>query len=158
MAYSEHQWEEARGFFEAGLSLGKIEERTGISKAALSKKSKSEHWEKGKNASYVEARVLIAEKKETESKQSLNCADEVANDKIILFGYTRKNIKSMMGKIEDFDGPADHKAAQETIDRAGMFLGVVPRNGGPQTAIQVNSGGDDSQASVQIYQLPDNGR
>jgi transcriptional regulator with XRE-family HTH domain len=40
MAYSIEQWQKAQTLFEAGLSLSKIAEKTGIDKSSISKKAK----------------------------------------------------------------------------------------------------------------------
>lgn len=50
MAFKEipaKQWAKAKEYFEAGLSLAKIEEKTGISRGQLSKRSNAEGWQKG---------------------------------------------------------------------------------------------------------------
>lgn len=38
------QWEDAREYFEAGLLLREVSEKTGISIPSLSKRAKSENW------------------------------------------------------------------------------------------------------------------
>lgn len=48
MAYSQDQWLEAKGLFLKGLSLSQIEADTGINKTSISKKAKSEEWDKQK--------------------------------------------------------------------------------------------------------------
>ncbi len=54
MAYSKEQWQKAKGFFEAGKPLAYIALETGISKASISAKSKSDGWEKGKTEQITE--------------------------------------------------------------------------------------------------------
>ena len=46
MAYSKEQWETAKEYFEAGLSLAEINLRTEISRPQISKRAKKEGWEK----------------------------------------------------------------------------------------------------------------
>ena len=41
------EWEKCREYYEAGLTLSKIVEKTGISKTQISKRSNAESWPKG---------------------------------------------------------------------------------------------------------------
>lgn len=49
MAISQDKWDKAKALFEQGLSLSEIELETEINKSSISKKAKSEKWEKSKN-------------------------------------------------------------------------------------------------------------
>ncbi len=51
--FTPQQWERAREYFEAGLSLSKISEKTGIDKGAVSRKANSDGWIKGAKISNV---------------------------------------------------------------------------------------------------------
>ena len=104
MAYSKELWEKARGYYEAGLSLAKIKDKTGIDRSAISKKAKSQQWQQGKNADYIEAKEIIAIKKSTENQQSLICADEVADERtkhIMLFNNATLRNQSLINKVQD---------------------------------------------------------
>ena len=46
MAISKDKWLDAKGLFELGYSLNSIEEKTGINRSSISKKSKKEGWKK----------------------------------------------------------------------------------------------------------------
>lgn len=81
MAYSDTQWEKAMGYYEAGLSLAKIKDKTGIARNTISQRAKKEQWEHGKNSDYIEAKEIIAIKKGTEKEQSIICADEIADER-----------------------------------------------------------------------------
>ena len=59
MAYSQKQWDEVRGWYEIGLTLSEIAERTSIKdRGSISRKAKLEGWVKGKNATVVQAEVV----------------------------------------------------------------------------------------------------
>jgi len=76
LAINKVQWEKAKGYYEAGLSLSEIKEKTGIDRSTISKKAKNQQWKHGANADYIDAKVLIAEKKSTENQQMLNIANQ----------------------------------------------------------------------------------
>lgn len=156
MAYSQEKWDKAKGFFEAGLTLSQIKEKTGIDRSAISRKAKKQQWQQGKNSDYIEAKEIIATKKATESNTSIVCADEVADDNIrrknLIYGLTEKilnNIDNTISEtvtIEDEEGneiekpiSLDSKSAKEyieAIDKASVTLGVNQRHANSQVNIQ----------------------
>ena len=85
MAYSPTQWEKAKGFYEAGMTLSQINERVGISKSKISEKAKREKWEHGKNTEYIEHKQKVIEQKgnilEHSGTIALEIADTIAIDK-----------------------------------------------------------------------------
>lgn len=85
MAYTENQWEKAKGYYEAGMSLSQIKDKTNIARNTISQRAKKEQWEHGKNADYIEAKIKVETKKGTILEQSgaiaLNIADDIAIDK-----------------------------------------------------------------------------
>ena len=85
MAYSPTQWEKAKGFYEAGMTLAQINERVGISKSKISEKAKREKWEHGKNTEYIEHKQKVLEQKgnilEHSGTIALEIADTIAIDK-----------------------------------------------------------------------------
>jgi predicted DNA-binding protein YlxM (UPF0122 family) len=143
MAYSETQWLNARGYFEAGLSLSQIQEKTGIARSSISKKSKSEQWQQGKNLDYIEAKELIVEKKATENQHLLNIADEVAEDKIrhkrLIFGNAEKIANKLNTMIDQVDTPSDMKALAETNDKIAITLKVADRHATTKQDININN-------------------
>jgi len=83
MAYSVEQWERTRAYYEAGThSLQKIQDIIGISKGKISEKAKKEQWERGSKSDYIEAKVIIAERKGNEKGTTLEVLDGIADDKI----------------------------------------------------------------------------
>ena len=85
MAYTESQWEKAKAYYEAGMSLSQIKDKTNIARNTISQRAKKEQWEHGKNADYIEAKIKVETKKGTILEQSgavaLNIADDIAVDK-----------------------------------------------------------------------------
>ena len=72
MAISPELWKKAKFLFELGKPLNFIAEETGITKGSISKKSKSEQWEKGKTKplkddilGFEQENSTLVEKKET---------------------------------------------------------------------------------------------
>ena len=104
MAYNEKQWLDARGYYEAGLSLSQIQEKTGIARSSVSKKAKSEQWKHGENTDYIEAKELIEVKKSTKNQHLLNIADEVAYDNIrrkkLIYGAQEKAVERISELLE----------------------------------------------------------
>lgn len=159
MAHSEAIWSKARGFYEAGLSLAKIKEKTGIARNTISKRAKKEQWEQGRNADYVDATVIIADKKGTEREQSLLCADEVAYDVIrrknLVYGTQEKALQKINEIMDNGTklvkvsiGPrvqelkevgidsGDMKNIVDAVDKASITLGVNERHAKPANVQQ----------------------
>jgi len=164
MAYSPEQWDRAKGYYEAGISLSQIKDKTGIARNTISQRAKREQWEQGKNVDYIEAKEIIAVKKGTvldkREQVSLDCADEIADEKLrrsnLVFGGVEKALKKMTeivesGYVEDKinvgDGmqkfeqrklnTTDMKNALDGYDKASITLGVNQRHANSQ--INVNT-------------------
>lgn len=153
MAHSRELWDKAKGYYEAGLSLAQIKDKTGIDRSAISKKAKNQQWQQGENTDYIEAKELIAVKKSTKNQQSLMCADEIADENIrrknLVYGLAEKilsNIdKSVSQKIKDEEGKEteeeillDSKSAKEyieAVDKASITLGVSQRHANSQVVV-----------------------
>lgn len=85
MAYTESQWEKAKAYYEAGMTLSQIKEKTNIARNTISQRAKREQWEHSKNSEYIEAKIKVECQKGTILEQSgavaLNIADEIAFNK-----------------------------------------------------------------------------
>lgn len=142
MAFSDDQWGRARGYYEAGLSLSKIKEKTGIARNTISQRAKKEQWEQGRNSDYVEAKEIIASKKGTEKEQSIICADEVADEKIRYKRLINDNATKLAGKInklaDSTDDPQDIKHLVDANDKLAITLKVAERHA-PKTEINNNN-------------------
>lgn len=161
MAISKEKWLEVQGFYEAGLSLAKITEKTGVDRSTISKKAKNQQWEKSKNADYIKAKELIVERKSTltvENQQLLNCADIVADDNIrrknLVFGgmellaqnankYVENNkvqntVSTKMGVdvVETEFQSKNYLEMANTYEKLGKSMGVVEDKASVQIANQ----------------------
>lgn len=130
MAYSAEQWERARALFESGqYSLSQIQEKTGIDKSQISRKSKIQQWQQGRNADYIEARVVLAEKKSTENTTTLQVLDDIADEQIRHKRLINGNAEKLAGKIatmaDQTDRPKDIKELAEANMILGKSLGVI---------------------------------
>jgi predicted DNA-binding protein YlxM (UPF0122 family) len=171
MAYSESQWEKAREYFVAGLSLTEISDRIGISKPQISKKSKAELWEKGNEKKHlVSQAVEVAIGKEKLKETALIVHDELVNEQIrrqgLVFGATEKLIKranrmldsnQTIEKVSVGDGvqsfeprelnTTDLKNLSDTIDKASVTLNVNPRH----STQQINVNTQNNQVQVKEF-------
>lgn len=156
MAYTKEQWERAKGYYEAGLSLSKITDKTTIARNTISQRAKREQWEHGKNTDYIEAKEIIAIKKGTISDKkeqvSLMCADEVADENIrykrLIFG----NAEKLAGKItimtDQVDTPNDVRTLVEANDKLAVTLKVADRHSNQN--INVNTQNNLQQNNIAI--------
>lgn len=132
MAYSETQWEKAKGYYEAGLSLSKITEKTTIARNTISQRAKREQWEHGKNADYIEAKELIATKKGTEKEQAVLILDEIADENIrrknLVYGASEKIVqatskmldkgkKQVVVKVKEYSKESGSSESLDVIDQ-----------------------------------------
>lgn len=100
MAYSPEQWERAKAYYEAGThSLSEIQEIIGISKSKISEKAKKERWERGRNSDYIEAKVIIAEKKGNEKRNTLDVLDNIADEAIRHKNLINSNAELLASQI-----------------------------------------------------------
>lgn len=129
MAYAIEQWEKTRAYYEAGLSLSQINEKTGISRSKISERAKKEQWEQGANADIIESTVKNEVKKGTLNGTALKVVNEIIDEKTrhltFLHNATLKNISVMAKKLNEDASISDHKTAQDAIHKAGQTLGVI---------------------------------
>lgn len=132
MAYSNTQWEKAKGYYEAGLSLSSITKKTGIARNTISQKAKREQWEHGANADYIEAKEIIAEKKGTISEQSVLILDEVADERIRYKKLISDNATKLAAKLhamaDQIDKPDELRHLVEANDKLSITLKVNERH------------------------------
>lgn len=112
------EWEKCQEYYEAGLSLSKIVEKTGISKTQISKRSNAEGWAKGTEKEQLIAdavRVQVA--KGTLTEQALAVHNEVvseaANRMEWLNKAALKNVQEAMKA--QCDNQNDYRARADTI-------------------------------------------
>lgn len=144
MAHSKELWDKAKGYYEAGLSLSKIKDKTGIDRTAISKRAKNQQWKQGKNSDYIEAKEVIAIKKSTENQQSINILDEIAEERIANKKLIQANSDKLAGKIllmaDTIDSTSDVKNLVDANDKLSVTMGVNQRHANtPSVAIQNNT-------------------
>ena len=135
MAYTESQWEKAKAYYEAGMSLSQIKDKTNIARNTISQRAKREQWEHSKNSEYIEAKIKVETQKGTILEQSgtvaLNIADDIALDKakaISLFQNSAlKNQKKANELLELTDDMKDLEShARLTKTNKETVLGKEP--------------------------------
>ena len=139
MAYSNEQWERAKAYYEAGLSLSKIKDKTGIARNTISQRAKKEQWEHSANADYIEAKEVIAVKKGTISEQAVLVLDEVADENIrrknLVYGNAEKLASKLTTMIDQIDTPNDALTIANANDRLAITMKVADRHA-PKIDIQ----------------------
>jgi lambda repressor-like predicted transcriptional regulator len=115
------QWERAREYFESGLSLSQIVDKTGLCKSNISLRAKKESWPKGTYKEQLIAdavRVEVA--KGTLKEQELSVHRELVDERtrhIQFFdALAIQNVTEAMAK--PCEGQNDFKARAETISKS----------------------------------------
>ena len=143
MAIAKEIWDKAKAYYEGGLSLSKIKDKTGIARNTISQRAKREQWEHGANTDYIEAKELIATKKGTISEQSVLVLDDIAEERIRHNKLINDNATKLAGKLnamaDEISEPQDLKHLVDANDKLAITLKVAERHAPKQvTAIQVN--------------------
>jgi len=133
MAYSQEQWDRAKAYYEAGQhNPQQISDLVGIERSTIVKKAKIHNWKSGANADYIEARVIVAEKKSQLNSQTLNVLDNIADETIRHKNLINSNAELIASKIptmlEQIDSPSDLKTLAEANDRLAITLKVADRH------------------------------
>ena len=171
MAYSLEQWERAKAYYEAGThSLSEIQEIIGISKSKISEKAKKEQWERGRNSDYIEAKVLIAEKKGNEKRNALEILDNIADEQIrhkklinsnaeLLASHIPKVLKSLTTKTINDKGEEEELYAvdartirelAEANDKLSITLKVNERHAPKQDINLTNAQQNNEQKIIKV--------
>jgi predicted DNA-binding protein YlxM (UPF0122 family) len=102
--FSATDWERAKEYFEAGLSLSKISDKLGIDKGAISRKAKSDSWVK--NNDQKQQLILDGTKvqvaKSSLNKQALSVHDELVNEHardLIFYNKTQNRFAQIAKEI-----------------------------------------------------------
>ena len=125
MAYTESQWEKAKAYYEAGMTLSQIKDKTNIARNTISQRAKREQWEHSKNSEYIEAKIKVESQKGTILEQSgsvaLNIADDIAFDKakaLSLFQDSalrnQKKANDMLDLTDDMKDVESHSRITKT--------------------------------------------
>ena len=141
------EWEHAKEYFEHGLSLGEIEKRTRITRSAISKKSKSEVWDKESPKKQLLSQAIeVTEGKDTlkDTPVSLKIHDELHDETIrrknLIYTIQEKAIGKADVMLDNIDTPSDLRTIIEAVHKAGQSIGAIeqfaPR---AVTALQINT-------------------
>lgn len=136
------QWEKAKEYFEHGLTLKEISDRTGITRGAISKKSKSEEWDKDSpKKQLLSQAVEVSALKETlkETPVSLEVHEELHKEQLhyknLVYRLQEKALKKADTMLDQLDTPNDLKTVVEAVDKASITLKVSDRHA-PKIDIQ----------------------
>lgn len=167
MAISQEVWNKAKEYFEAGLSLTEIVDRTNISKSQISKRATKENWQKGnEKKQLISQAVEVAEQKETLNETALQVHNELVDEQLrrrnLVFNASEKllvkatkmieknqtvdklNIGAGIQQIEPRElDSSDLKNLADTIDKASITLGVNQRHSNSQ----ININNENNQAT-----------
>lgn len=132
------EWAKAKEYFEAGLSLSKIVEKTGISKTQISKRSNSQGWAKGtEKEQLVQDAVRVRMAKGTLTEQALAVHNEIVDEKANRLEWLNKvallNVRQAMES--ECQSQNDFRSRADTISKAKDVV-----DGKVGTAIQINTG------------------
>lgn len=171
MAISKEVWQKAREYFEAGLSLTDIVDRTNISKSQISKRASKENWEKGnEKKQLISQAVEVATKKETLKETALEVHNELVDEQVrrrnLVFKASEKIIKKATeiidnGTVDEKVGvgdgvqqfeprkinPADVKNLADAVDKASITLGINQRHSNSQVTV-------NNQNNIQNNNIP----
>jgi len=137
------EWKKAKAYFEAGLSLGDVVKKTGISKSALSRKSNADGWLKGtQKEQLVLDAIRVSAAKGTLNGTELAVHDELVTDATkahMFFGNAAaQNVREAMAM--PCENHNDFRARADTINKGREnVLGKAP-----DTSIQINNGDNKS--------------
>lgn len=132
---TEEQWLKAREYFEHGLTLSDISERTGISRGAISKKSKSEEWGKETPKKQLLSQAIEVTKGKNALKETpvaLEVHNELHDEKIrrekLIYGNAELLASKVVTMAAQIDTPNDLKTLSEANDRLAITLKVADRH------------------------------
>ena len=114
------EWAKCREYYEAGLSLSQIVEKTGISKTQISKRSNADGWSKGTEKEQLLAdAVRVAGAKGTLTEQALAVHNELVDERVKRLDWLRsaamKNVSEAMKA--PCDNQQDFRARADTINK-----------------------------------------
>ena len=131
------QWQRAREYYEAGLSLAAISDRVGISKAQVGKRANADEWKRDdlKRQAISDA-VRVAEAKETFGEVGVLVHNELVDERVKHIQFftdaATRNVREAMAA--ECGGQQDYRHRAETINKGReTVLGKSP-----DTVIQNN--------------------
>jgi predicted DNA-binding protein YlxM (UPF0122 family) len=149
---SPEQWEKAKEYFEHGLTLKEISDKTGITRGAISKKSKSEEWNKESSKKQLLSQaveVTVAKETLKETPVALEVHQELHDEKVrrekLVYGNAELIASMIPTVIKNFEvetvdkktgdtvvvnsiQPNDMKTLAEANDKLAITLKVADRH------------------------------
>lgn len=126
------EWEIAKEYFESGLSLSQIAEKTGISRGQLSKKSNKDGWSKetGKQL-LIQKAIDVKQAKETMSEIAVSVHNSIVDDRTKALNFfanvTHKNLAMLDKKLGEETSIQEHLTAQVAYSKGReTWLGKEP--------------------------------
>ena len=136
-------WTKARALFEAGKSLTEISNATDIDRSTISKKSKSEGWEKGKFQQLIQDGARIAGEFSTLNSTAhqivTNEINEIAKAREFYLTAGQKVANLAIRSLGDEPNPAECKTVSEALINTMKVSGVVPYYNAPTTINNTNA-------------------
>ncbi|WP_297475534.1 hypothetical protein [Ferrovum sp.] len=132
------EWTKAREYYEAGLLLREIEDKTGIAIPSISKKAKAEGWAKeSEKKTLLQAAVQVGAAKANLNDTALEVHNELVNERVKRQEWLNiqalRNVKESMAHL--CESQSDYRARADTISKAKeVVIGKAP-----DTAIQINN-------------------
>ena len=140
---TEADWIKARALFETGKSLNEISRATGIDRATISKKSKTELWAKGKFQQLIldGARVVeeISTLDSTVQQLVVEGIDELAKAREFYFKAGQRVAQLAVKSLGTAPNPAECKTVSETLVNTMKVSGIVPYYNAPATINNTNA-------------------
>jgi predicted proteasome-type protease len=152
--YKPAQWEKAKAYYEAGLLLREVEEKTGIPLVAISKMAKAKGWAKeGEKKIILQQAVGLAAAKANFDDVERKIHDELLLEKtkhITFFNNAAlKNVSVAIRKIDDKTSQLDHKHLSDTIAKSREVVLGKPID----TAIQINNNMEKADKDIDVSNL-----
>jgi uncharacterized protein YerC len=132
-------WSKAQVLFEIGKSLNEIQNEVGIDRATISKRAKTEGWEKQKLQHLVVDSVRVQSEISTLTSTAKDIVENEIDDRLKHLEFfkrsTMKNLSTMMRKIDETITIQEHTQAQNALQKGKeTILGKDI-----DTAIQINN-------------------
>ena len=159
MAYTESQWEKAKAYYEAGMTLSQIKDKTSIARNTISQRAKREQWEHSKNSEYIEAKIKVESQKGTILEQSgavaLNIADDIAFNKAKALSLFQDSALRNQKKANDILEMTDDMKDIESHARITKTNKETVLGKDPETVIN-NANVQENNMPMQINIIRDN--
>lgn len=154
---TKEQWHKAREYFEHGLSLKEISDKTGITRGAISKKSKAEEWDKESPKKQLLSQAVEVEMaKETLKKHpvSIEVHNELVDDATrranLVYGNAEKLAQKLNTMADQIDTALDMKTLADANDKLAVTLKVADRHAPKIDVTQQQMQGQPTALTIEV--------